>query len=81
LVRRYEAITIAERLNGRTIKRQRIPRPVLRLGLHLLNRPHAALASFFGLAVMRDPADSSWDDTPLRERGIAPRSASAFLEE
>jgi uncharacterized protein YbjT (DUF2867 family) len=80
-ISRNEAITIAERLTGRTIKRQRIPRPVLRLGLHVLKRPHAALASFFGLTLMRDLADSSWDDTPLRQRGIVPKSASTFLEE
>ena len=80
-ISRNEAITIAERLTGRTIKRQHVPRPILRLGQHLLNRPHDALASFFGLVLMRDLADSNWDDTPLRQRGITPRSASEFLEE
>jgi uncharacterized protein YbjT (DUF2867 family) len=78
---RNEAITIAEGLTGRPIKRQRVPRPILRLGMHLLSRPNDALASFLGLALMRDLADSSWDDTPLREWGIAPRSASDFLIE
>jgi uncharacterized protein YbjT (DUF2867 family) len=80
-ISRNEAITIAERLTGRTIKRQHVPRPILRLGQHLLNRPHDALASFFGLVLMRDLADSNWDDTPLRQRGITPRSASEFLEQ
>lgn len=80
-ISRNEAITIAERLTGRPMKRQRIPRPILRLGMHLLSRPNDALASFFGLALMRDLADSTWDDTPLLERGITPRSASEFLTE
>ena len=80
-ISRNEAITIAERLTGRTIKRRHVPRPILRLGQQLLNRPHDALASLFGLLLMRDLADSNWDDTPLRQRGITPRSASDFLEE
>jgi hypothetical protein len=78
---RNEAITIAEGLTGRPMKRQRVPRPILWLGMHVLSRPNDALASFFGLALMRDLADSSWDDTPLLERGITPRSASDFLTE
>jgi hypothetical protein len=49
--------------------------------MHVLNRHNDALASFFGLALMRDLGDSSWDDTPLRHRGITPRSTSDFLEE
>jgi hypothetical protein len=44
---RNEAITIAVGLTGRPIKRQRVPRPILRLGMHLLGRPNDALASFF----------------------------------
>jgi uncharacterized protein YbjT (DUF2867 family) len=80
-ISRNEAIAIAERLTGRAIRRQRIPRPILRLGMHVLNRPNDALASFFGLALMRDLGDSSWDDTPLRHRGRTPRSTSDFLEE
>jgi uncharacterized protein YbjT (DUF2867 family) len=79
-ISRNEAIMIAERLTGRTMRRQHIPRPILRLGMHVLNRPNDALASFFGLALMRDLADSGWDDSPLRQRGITPRSASEFLE-
>jgi uncharacterized protein YbjT (DUF2867 family) len=80
-ISRNEAITVAERLTGRTIKRRRVPRLILRLGMRVLNRPNDALASFFGLALMRDLADSSWDDDPLRQRGITPRSVSEFLEE
>ena len=61
---RNEAITIAEGLTGRPMKRQRVPRPILRLGMHVLSRPNDALASSCDLALMRDLADSSWDDTP-----------------
>jgi uncharacterized protein YbjT (DUF2867 family) len=80
-ISRNEAISIAERLIDRTIRRRHVPRLILRLGMHVLKRPNDALASFFGLALMRDLADSSWDDAPLRQRGVAPRSASDFLEE
>jgi nucleoside-diphosphate-sugar epimerase len=59
---RNEAITIAVGLTGRPIKRQRVARPILRLGMHLLGRPNDALASFFGPGPVPDLADSSWDE-------------------
>ena len=78
---RNEAIAVAERLLGKKMKRQRIPRPVLRLGVRLLNRPNDGLASLFGLVLTRDLADTRWDDQPLRQRGIAAKSATQFLTE
>ena len=78
---RNETIAIAERLTGRRIKRQHIPRPVMRLAISLLARPHDGLASALGLLLMRDLNDSNWDDSSLRQRGIAPKSASQFLRE
>ena len=78
---RNEAVAIAERLTGRQFKVQRMPRPIARLAILLLNRPNDALASAFGGGLLQDLVESTWDDGPLLERGITPRSASEFLRE
>lgn len=78
---RNEAINTAERLTGRRIERQHVPRWLLRLAMGLLARPYEALASALGLVLLRDLRDSYWDDSHLQQRGIAARPASAFLEE
>jgi uncharacterized protein YbjT (DUF2867 family) len=78
---RNEAITMAERLTGRRIKHQHVPRWLLRLAMRLLAGPYEGLASALGLVLLRDLRDSYWDDTPLQQRRIAARSASAFLKE
>jgi uncharacterized protein YbjT (DUF2867 family) len=80
-VSRNEAVAIAERAIGRTIKRQHMPRPLVRLGMRVLARPNDALASVFGAGLLQDLVESRSDDTPLQERGITPRSASEFIQE
>jgi uncharacterized protein YbjT (DUF2867 family) len=80
-ISRNEAVTIAERATGRQFKVQRMPRAATRLGMRLLARPSPAMASVFGLGLMLDVVEADWDDSPLRERGITPRSATAWLEE
>lgn len=76
-----ELITLAERLTHRRMKVQRMPRPVARLAIALLARRYDALASAFGAGLTQDKVEATWDDAALRERGIAPRSASDFLRE
>jgi uncharacterized protein YbjT (DUF2867 family) len=78
---RNEAITVAERACGRIMKSQRMPRPVARLGTRLLARRNDALASALAAGLAMDLVEASWDDTPLRDLGIVPRSASDFIEE
>jgi uncharacterized protein YbjT (DUF2867 family) len=78
---RNEAIAVAEQVIGRAIKRQRLPRPVTRLGMRLLARPNDALASVFGAGLLQDLVASSWDDAPLQERGINAKSASQFIRQ
>lgn len=80
-ISRNEAITVAEHLTGRKMKRQHMPRFVARLGMRLLDRPNPALASVFGGGLHQDLVEAHWDDTPLREYGIKPRSATDFLRE
>ena len=57
---RNEAITMAERLTGRRMKRQHVPRWLLRLAMRLFARPYEALASALGLVLLRDLRDSYW---------------------
>ena len=80
-ISRNDAIEVAEAAIGRPIKRQRMPRPVARLAMRLLDRPNDALASVFGTGLHMDLVEADWDDTPLRQRGIAARSASDFIRE
>jgi uncharacterized protein YbjT (DUF2867 family) len=79
LITRNEAVALAERLTGRTFKRQRMPRPVARLGIRVLGRRNPALASVFGAGLLQDLRPADWDDAPLRERGIVPRSATDYI--
>jgi uncharacterized protein YbjT (DUF2867 family) len=78
---RNEAIAVAERLTGRRIRRQRIPRPIARLGVRILDKRMDALAAIFGLGLHMDLVAADWTDAPLRERGINPRSATQFLQQ
>ncbi len=80
-ISRNEAIAIAEQATGRKFKVQRMPRTVARLGMRLLDRPSPALATVFGTGLMLDLLPVTWDDSPLRERGITPRSASDWIQE
>ena len=78
---RNEAIAIAEQVTGRSIKRQRIPRPLARLAMRVLDHPNDALASVFGAGLLQDLVASNWDDAPLKERGIRAKPASQFIRE
>ena len=74
-----DAIEFVEQTGGLKLKRQRLPRPLVRLGMHLLSRPRPALAAVFGLGLLMDLHEGTATDAPLRERGIEPRSASEWL--
>ena len=78
---RNEAIATAERLTGRKMKRQRMPRPLARFGMRLLDNRNPALASVFGAGLLQDLRPATWDDAALQERGIPSRSASEFLRQ
>ena len=78
---KMEAVALAEQLTRRKLKVQRMPRPVARLASRLLARRYDALATAFGAGLHQDTVTATWDDAPLRERGITPRSASDFIRE
>lgn len=76
-----ETIAIAAQLTHHRMKVQHMPRPVARLAIRLLDRRNDALASVLGAGLLADLHEATWDDTPLRQRGISPRPASDFLRE
>jgi uncharacterized protein YbjT (DUF2867 family) len=78
---RNDAIALAEQETGRPFKVQRAPLLVARLGMRLLGGRNDALASIFGTGVMQATDGATWDDEPLRSRGIEPRSASTWIRE
>jgi uncharacterized protein YbjT (DUF2867 family) len=78
---RNEAIAVAERLTGRTMKIQRVPRALTKIGMRLLDRPNDAVASIFGAGLHQDLVVADWDDGPFRARGITARSATEWLEQ
>ena len=80
-ISRNEAIAIAEQATGNKIKVQRMPLAVARLGMRLLDRPSPAMATVFGTGLMQDLLPVTWDDAPLRKRGITPRSASDWIKD
>jgi uncharacterized protein YbjT (DUF2867 family) len=80
-ISRNEAIAIAEDLTQRKMKVQRMPLSVARLAMRLLSRRKDALASVFGTGIVQDLNAGTWDDEPLRQRGITPRSTTDFLRD
>ena len=69
----------AERTSGRRIKTQHMPRQLARLVIALTARFNDALASALGAGLHQDLLPASWDDTPLRERGIQPQSPTDYI--
>jgi len=77
-VSRNEVASLIERAAGRPMKRRRVPRLVLAAGSRLLNPLKPEIATVMGLSLMMDDG-ADWDDRPLHELGIEPRSASAYI--
>jgi uncharacterized protein YbjT (DUF2867 family) len=78
-ISRNEAVAIAQEASGRAIKVQRLPRPVARIAMRLTARRNDALASVIGAGLHQDLVEASWDDGPLRSRGVEPRPATDFI--
>lgn len=76
---RNEVVALAERLTGRRFRHQHLPRPVARALVRLLRGSRPALASMFGVGLEQDLVPATWDDDPLRRRGIRPMSATDVI--
>ena len=78
---RNELVAAFEQRLGRPIRRQRLPRPVMR-ALSVVLRPiRPGLASVMGMSVLSDARRSAPDDHVLRELGIEPRPVSAYIDQ
>jgi uncharacterized protein YbjT (DUF2867 family) len=77
---RNEAIAVAEQATGRAMRVQRMPHAAARIGMRMMTRRNDALSSVFGAGLLQDTVEADWDDVPLRERGINPRSATEFIQ-
>lgn len=75
-----ETAALAERLTGRTLKQQRMPRPLARAMMRLLAKPKPALASVLGFGLVIDTDEASWDEQPLLRYGIQPRTIAEHLK-
>jgi uncharacterized protein YbjT (DUF2867 family) len=80
-ITKNEAVTLVEKVTGRRMKVQHMPRPVARMAIRLLNKRNDALASAFGAGLLQDIRAADWDDQALRQRGITPTSASDYLRQ
>lgn len=66
---------------GRPMTVRHVPRVVLRVGHRALARVKPEIASLMGMALYTDTHAATWDDQPLRDAGIDPRSTTAFIQE
>lgn len=82
-ISRNECVAVAERALGRSIRVQRAPIPVARLAMKVLQLTGRgdAMASIVGLGILMDESEIDWDDAPLRERGITPRSTTDWINQ
>lgn len=75
-ISKNELVRIAEQMIGGRMKVQRMPRALARIMIKLSGLRNDALASALGAGLHQDLVPATWDDTPLRERGIEPISPS-----
>ena len=80
LLTRKQAVEVFEQVLEEPIRRRHVPRTVIRLGAVALRRSRPALASVMGGALAADLYPASWDDSPLRDLGIQPRSVRAYAQ-
>jgi uncharacterized protein YbjT (DUF2867 family) len=78
-ISKNELVKVAEQASGRRIKCQHMPQPVARMMIRMLSKRNDALASALGAGLHQDRVPASWDDGPLRERGIVPTSPADFV--
>jgi uncharacterized protein YbjT (DUF2867 family) len=77
---RKQAVEVFERALGESIARRHVPRAALRVGAASLRRFRPALASIIGGALCADLYPATWDERPLRDLGIQPRTVQTYAE-
>lgn len=76
---RMQVVAAFEAATGRALKVRHVPDAALSIGHRVLARIKPEVASLMGMALFFDTHPGTWDDGPLREAGIEPRPASAFI--
>jgi uncharacterized protein YbjT (DUF2867 family) len=76
---RLQVLDLVEEVTGCRLRRRHVPRVAMSVGAHLLARPRPAIASLMGMALNADTHEGHWTDSPLRERGIQPRSTTDYV--
>jgi NADH dehydrogenase len=76
---RLEVVAAVERATGRPMRRIHVPRAALALGARLARPIKPEVASLMGMALAADRSVATWDDAPLRERGIDARPVSEAI--
>jgi uncharacterized protein YbjT (DUF2867 family) len=74
-----QVVAAFQSATGKTFKVRHLPRVVLSVGHRVLARVKPDIALGMGLQLFFDTHASTWDDTPLRDAGIKPRSAGEFI--
>lgn len=77
---RLQAVAAFESATRTKLAVRHVPRVVLSVGHHALARIKPEIASLMGMSLFSDTHAGSWDDAPLREAGIDPRPATAFIQ-
>lgn len=78
---RRDVIRRFEELSGRSMTVRHVPRGVLRTGSRVLARVNPIQASLLGMAYAADVQTRTLSAEPLRQLGIEPRPASAYIEQ
>jgi len=78
---RKQIVDRFEQASGRRMKRRHVPRAVLRGGSVALRRIKPVQASLMALSLEADTQAAPSTAEPLRELGIDPRPASAYIDE
>jgi uncharacterized protein YbjT (DUF2867 family) len=78
---RKQVVERFERATGRPIKTRHVPRAMLRAGSVALRRVKPIQASLMALALEADLQEAPLPVGPLRDLGIEPRPASAYIEQ
>lgn len=78
-ISKNQLVEIAERVSGRKIKTQHMPRSLARLMVKMTAPRNDALASALGAGLHQDLVPATWDDAPLRDRGIEPQSPTDLI--
>lgn len=76
---RLQVVAAFEAATGRRLTVRHVPRVALSIGCRAVAGWKPETASLMGMALFFDTHPGTWDDAPLREIGIEPRPATAFI--